>query len=50
LNIVVKIHTIDGLQCVKLTDDRGKYTGDKAAVEEVLRKLGVEGTAEVQRG
>jgi nicotinate phosphoribosyltransferase len=50
LNIVVKIHNIDGLNCVKLTDDRTKYTGDKATVEEVAKRLAVEKDAEVQRG
>lgn len=50
LNIVVKIHRIDGLDCVKLTDDRGKYTGDKEVVQRVMRELGVKGEAEKSRG
>ncbi|WWC88797.1 nicotinate phosphoribosyltransferase [Kwoniella dendrophila CBS 6074] len=34
LNIVIKLNQINGKNCVKLSDDKGKYTGD---VEEVKR-------------
>jgi nicotinate phosphoribosyltransferase len=50
LNIVVKIHSIDGLDCVKLTDDKGKYTGKKDEVEKVMRLMGIEGEATTCRG
>ncbi|KAJ9108564.1 hypothetical protein QFC19_002280 [Naganishia cerealis] len=39
LNIVIKLKRIDGLECVKLTDDKGKYTGERDEVTRVLKKL-----------
>lgn len=42
LNIVIKLREIDGLPCVKLTDDRGKYTGDRHEVERVAEKMGLQ--------
>jgi nicotinate phosphoribosyltransferase len=39
LNIVIKLRRIDGLECVKLTDDKGKYTGAPDEVRRVLKKL-----------
>lgn len=46
LNIVIKLRRIDGLECVKLTDDKGKYTGAQEEVRRVLKKLKGEDLAE----
>lgn len=46
LNIVIKLRRIDGLECVKLTDDKGKYTGAREEVRRVLKKLKGEDLAE----
>ncbi|KAJ9107669.1 hypothetical protein QFC21_001129 [Naganishia friedmannii] len=39
LNIVIKLKRIDGLECVKLTDDRTKHAGEEAEVSRVKKKL-----------
>ncbi|KAF2681333.1 nicotinate phosphoribosyltransferase [Lentithecium fluviatile CBS 122367] len=40
LNIVIKIASAAGRHAVKISDNIGKNTGDKATVEEVKRRLG----------
>lgn len=40
LNIVIKIASAKGRHAVKISDNIGKNTGDKATVEEVKRRLG----------
>jgi nicotinate phosphoribosyltransferase len=39
LNIVIKLRNIDGIECVKLSDDRGKWTGDEEEVQRCRRAL-----------
>ncbi|KAK4686257.1 nicotinate phosphoribosyltransferase, partial [Tremellales sp. Uapishka_1] len=39
LNIVIKLNRIDGKGCVKLSDDKGKYTGEPEEVQKVLEVL-----------
>jgi nicotinate phosphoribosyltransferase len=40
LNIVIKIASASGRHAVKISDNVGKNTGDKATVEDVKRRLG----------
>jgi nicotinate phosphoribosyltransferase len=40
LNIVIKIASASGRYAVKISDNMGKNTGDKATVEEVKQRLG----------
>ncbi|CAD6574697.1 MAG: nicotinate phosphoribosyltransferase, partial [Tremellales sp. Tagirdzhanova-0007] len=39
LNIVIKLSTVDGKNCVKLSDDKGKHTGDLDEVKRVQKEL-----------
>jgi nicotinate phosphoribosyltransferase len=41
LNMVIKLSQINGRDCVKLSDDRGKHTGTTAEVERAQRELGL---------
>ncbi|WWC62434.1 nicotinate phosphoribosyltransferase [Kwoniella dejecticola CBS 10117] len=41
LNIVIKLNQINGKNCVKLSDDRGKYTGDVEEVRRAIDELGL---------
>lgn len=43
LNMVIKLRKMDGMECVKLSDDRGKWTGDKGEVQRCRRILGLGG-------
>jgi nicotinate phosphoribosyltransferase len=40
LNIVIKIASASGRHAVKISDNIGKNTGDKATVDDVKRRLG----------
>jgi len=40
LNIVIKIASCNGNAAVKISDNIGKNTGDKATVDDVKRRLG----------
>lgn len=40
LNIVIKIASASGRHAVKISDNIGKNTGDKATVDHVKRRLG----------
>ncbi|KAG0350639.1 nicotinate phosphoribosyltransferase [Podila minutissima] len=39
MNIVIKLHSCHGQECVKLSDDQGKESGNPAAVETVRRQI-----------
>jgi nicotinate phosphoribosyltransferase len=41
LNMVIKLAEVDGRQCVKISDDLTKNTGDKATVESVKKLYGL---------
>jgi nicotinate phosphoribosyltransferase len=41
LNIVIKLRSIDGNECIKLSDDKGKITGNKEEAELCAKTLGV---------
>ncbi|KAG0301401.1 nicotinate phosphoribosyltransferase [Dissophora globulifera] len=41
MNIVIKLHSCAGKECVKLSDDHGKESGSADAVAEVKRQIGV---------
>ncbi|KAH7928289.1 nicotinate phosphoribosyltransferase [Leucogyrophana mollusca] len=41
LNMVIKLGTIDGKECVKISDELTKNTGDRATVESVKRRYGI---------
>jgi nicotinate phosphoribosyltransferase len=41
--MVIKLRKMDGMECVKLSDDRGKWTGDKGEVQRCRRILGLAG-------
>ena len=43
LNMVIKLRKMDAMECVKLSDDRGKWTGDKGEVQRCRRILGLAG-------
>ncbi|WVR06246.1 nicotinate phosphoribosyltransferase [Kwoniella sp. DSM 27419] len=49
LNIVIKLSQINGKNCVKLSDDKGKYTGDVEEVRRVQQELGLPAEHEEQR-
>lgn len=40
MNIVIKIASASGRHAVKISDNIGKNTGDKATVQEVKQRLG----------
>lgn len=41
LNMVIKLSQIDGKDCVKLSDDKGKHTGTKEEVHRAQEQLGL---------
>lgn len=42
LNIVIKMTRFDNLDCVKLSDDKGKHTGKKKAIKAILDQIDTE--------
>lgn len=40
MNIVIKVSKAQGRPCIKLSDDMGKHSGDKAKVKDVKARLG----------
>ncbi|WVQ96831.1 nicotinate phosphoribosyltransferase [Kwoniella sp. CBS 9459] len=49
LNIVIKLNQINGKNCVKLSDDKGKYTGDVEEVKRAQEELGLPAEHEEKR-
>lgn len=42
MNIVIKLHSCGGRECVKLSDNRGKESGSAKAISEVRQQTGAE--------
>ncbi|KAK8858476.1 nicotinate phosphoribosyltransferase [Kwoniella newhampshirensis] len=49
LNIVIKLNQINGKNCIKLSDDKGKYTGDVEEVKRAQEALGLPAEHEDKR-
>ncbi|WWD18363.1 nicotinate phosphoribosyltransferase [Kwoniella shandongensis] len=49
LNIVIKLNQINGKNCIKLSDDKGKYTGDVDEVKRAQEELGLPAEHEDKR-
>ncbi|KAK1218821.1 nicotinate phosphoribosyltransferase [Marasmius sp. AFHP31] len=41
LNIVIKLASVDGKPCVKISDELSKNTGDQATAEEIKKIFGL---------